>query len=300
LTASTVRNGSWYAPWSWGKSSGPNGDVPAAGAEQVRIAEYVNEPASSHVEAVVTSATPELAPAGIDKAPVTNGTLDTTSTATDSAAAFHDPKTIDDLLGLEPAKDVIPKAEIDPTALIDHAGQLQELGLDYGWGMTTVFEKVMEQIYLNTGYGWAGSIVIAGVVVRCATFFFQALSSDKMAALSALKPVTEPIQKKLDEAIARGDKTQEQMYKMQQAQIMRPYMGSVGSMGGFMFIQAWIGFCAFRFLRAMGDLPVPGMAQDGFAWFTDLTVRDPYFILPAATTAIFYAIFKVYPTHNLH
>jgi YidC/Oxa1 family membrane protein insertase len=37
------------------------------------------------------------------------------------------------------------------------------------------------------------------------------------------------------------------------------------------------------------------MAQDGFAWFTDLTVRDPYFILPAATTAIFYAIFKVYP-----
>ncbi|KAH7079513.1 mitochondrial export translocase Oxa1 [Paraphoma chrysanthemicola] len=291
LTASAVRNGSWYAPWSWGKSSGPSSDIPAAGAEQVPVAEFVSQPTSSHVEPVVTSATPEIAPAGIDKAPVTNNTWETSTTAADSEAA-HDPKTIDDLLGLEPAKDVIPKAEIDPTALIDHAGQLQELGLEYGWGMTTMFEKIIEQIYLNTGYGWAGSIMLAGVVVRCSTFFFQALSSDKMAALAALKPVTEPIQKKMEEAIARGDKTQESIYKMQMAQVMRPYIGSMGSMGGFMVIQAWIGFCAFRFLRAMGEMPVPGMAQDGFAWFTDLTVRDPYFILPAATTAIFYAIFK--------
>jgi YidC/Oxa1 family membrane protein insertase len=222
-----------------------------------------------------------------------NNTSEATSTTATNAASLNDSKTIDDLLGLEPTKDVIPKAEFDPTALIDHAGQLKELGLDYGWGMTTLFEKTMEQIYLNTGYGWAGSIIIAGVAVRCVTFFFQALSSDKMANLAALKPVTQPIQEKLEEAIARGDKNQEQMLKMKQAQIMAPHMGGMFSMGGFMVIQGWIGFCAFRLLRAMGELPVPGMTQDGLLWFTDLTVRDPYFILPAATTGIFYAIFKV-------
>jgi YidC/Oxa1 family membrane protein insertase len=225
---------------------------------------------------------------------VVNSTSDATSTTADTtAAASNDPKTIDDLLGLEPAKDVIPKAEIDPTALVDHAGQLKELGLDYGWGMTTVFESTIEQIYLNSGWGWAGSIMAAGVVVRGATFFFQALSSDKMAAMASLKPVTAPIQEKLEAAIARGDKQQEQLLKMQQAQIMAPYMGGIFSMGGFMLIQAWIGFSAFRCLRAMGELPVPGMVHDGFLWFSDLTVRDPYFILPATTTAIFYAIFKV-------
>jgi YidC/Oxa1 family membrane protein insertase len=202
---------------------------------------------------------------------------------------------MDDLLGLDPVKteDVIPKAEIDPTQLIDHAGQLKELGLDYGWGLTTVFERTIEQIYLNSGWGWAGSIMVAGVAVRCATFFFQALSSDKMAALAALKPLTSPIQEKLDDAIARGDKAAEQRYKMQQAQIMQPHMGGVFSMGGFMIVQAWIGISAFRCLRAMGELPVPGMAHDGFFWFKDLTTSDPYYILPAAITGIFYAIFKV-------
>lgn len=253
----------------------------------------VANPVSQHIEPAVTSSTPELAPAGIDKAPVVNSTSDATSTAADPLASFNDPKTIDDLLGLDPQKDIIPRAEFDPTALVDHAGHLKELGLDYGHGMTTIFERTIEQIYLSSGWGWAGSIMAAGVVVRCATFFFQALSSDKMAGLAALKPLTEPIQKKMEAAIARGDKQQEHIYKMQQAQIMKPHMGGMFSMGGFMIVQAWIGFSAFRCLRAMGDLPVPGMASDGFLWFTDLTTRDPYFLLPAATTAIFYAIFKV-------
>jgi YidC/Oxa1 family membrane protein insertase len=293
LTASLIRHGSWYAPWSWGKTSTPAGDATASGAEQVPIAEFVSEPVSHHIEPSVTSATPELAPAGIDKAAVTNDTFDATTTAAERAAAFNDPKSLDDLLGLEPVKDVLPKAEIDPTQLIDHAGQLKELGLDYGWGITTVFERTIEEIYLNSGWGWAGSIMVAAVAVRCSTFVFQALSSDKMAALVALKPVTAPIQEKLEDAIRRGDKQQEQIYKMQQAQIMAPYMGGVFSMGGFMMVQATIGFCAFRCLRAMGALPVPGMVNDGYLWFTDLTVRDPYFLLPATITYIFYAVFKV-------
>lgn len=189
----------------------------------------------------------------------------------------------------------LPKAEFDPTRLIDHAGHMKELGLDYGWGMTTLFEKTIESIYLTSGWGWAGSILAAGVVVRCATFFFQALSSDRMASMAQLKPVTQPLQEKMEAAIARGDKQQADLYRMQQQQIMKPYVGGFLSMGGFMIIQAWIGFSAFRFLRAMADLPVPGMNQDGYLWFTDLTLRDPYFILPAATTAIMYTVFKVCP-----
>ncbi|KAF2826841.1 mitochondrial export translocase Oxa1 [Ophiobolus disseminans] len=296
LTASSIRHGSWYAPWSSAKPSTPAGDAAASGAEQVPIAKFVSDAtanAPNHFEPAVTSATPEIAPAGIDKPAFVNSTSDAATTAADSEAAFHSAQSLDELLGHEPAKDIIVnKPEIDPTALIDHAGQLKELGLDYGWGMTTVFERTMEQIYLNSGFGWAGTIMVAGVVVRCATFVFQALSSDKMAALASLKPITQPIQEKMEDAIKRGDKQQEQIYKMQQAQIMAPYMGGIFSMGGFMMAQAWIGFSAFRCLRAMGELPVPGMVHDGLFWFTDLTVRDPYFILPATTTAIFYLIFK--------
>jgi YidC/Oxa1 family membrane protein insertase len=287
LTASSVRFGSWYAPWSWGKSSSPAGDAALSGAEQVPVAEFT-APASHSVEPAVepavTSKATEFASAHIDKAPVVD-----TATATAPATPYDTSTAIYDLLETaEPEK-----RDIDPTALIDHAGQLKELGLDYGWGMTTLFEKTIEQIYLQTGIGWAGSIMAAGVVVRCATFFLQAGSSDRMAAMASMKPLTAPIQEKLNAAIARGDQQQVQVLKMQQAQILAPYMGGIFSMGGFMLAQAWIGFSAFRCLRAMGSLPVPGMVNDGYLWFTDLTVRDPYFLLPAATTALFYTIFKV-------
>jgi YidC/Oxa1 family membrane protein insertase len=297
LTASSLRYGSWYAPWSWGNSSGPANGSSATPSDSVPIAQFSNRPVSEfaqqHAEPVVTTATPELAPAAIDKAAVVDGASVLADTAVESASTRNEAKTLDEVFSADPVKDALPTAEIDPTRLIDHPGHMYELGLDYGWGMTTLFEKCIEAIYLQSGWGWAGSILAAGVVVRGATFFFQALSSDKMAAMAALTPVTKPLQEKMEAAIARGDKQQADLYKMQQQEILKPYVGGFFSMAGFMVVQGWIGFSAFRFLRAMGELPIPGMTSDGWLWFSDLTVRDPYFILPAATTAIMYTVFKV-------
>ncbi|KAF3009522.1 Mitochondrial inner membrane protein oxa1 [Curvularia kusanoi] len=295
LGASSVRYGSWYAPWSWGRSS-----TPGAPTETVPIAEFSNTPTppapapvaestpAPAFEPEVTTATPEIAPAGIDKAAVTENTV----TPAENASSSLDAQTMDELLGQTPVKDVVPKAELDPTQLIDHPGQLAELGLDYGYGITTMFEKLLETIYLQSGWGWAGTIVASTVIVRSGMFVFQALSSDKMAAMAALKPVTGPLQEKLNAAIAAGDKQKADLLRMQQAAVMKPHMGGMAWMGGFTLIQAVVGFSAFRCLRAMGELPVPGMTTDGFLWFTDLAARDPYFILPATTTAIMYKIFK--------
>jgi YidC/Oxa1 family membrane protein insertase len=262
----------------------------------VPIAEFSNTPTppapapTPAFEPEVTTATPEIAPAGIDKPAVTDSTI----TSAEGTSSTLDQQTLDDLLAsATPVKDVIPKADFDPTQLIDHPGQLAELGLDYGYGITTMFEKLLETVYLQTGWGWAGTIMASTVVVRSGMFVFQALSSDKMAAMAALKPVTGPLQEQLNAAIASGDKQKADLLRMQQAAILKPYAGGMGAMFAFTGVQAVVGFCAFRCLRAMGELPVPGMAHDGFLWFSDLSARDPYFILPAATTAIMYRIFKV-------
>lgn len=292
LSASSVRYGSWYAPWSWGRSS-----TPGAPTETVPIAEFSNSPAppapapapTPAFEPEVTTATPEIAPAGIEKAAVTESSV----TPTDDASSSIDVATMDELLGKTPVKDVVPKADFDPTQLIDHPGQLAELGLDYGYGITSMFERLLETIYINSGFGWAGTIVATTLVVRSGMFVFQALSSNQMAAMAAMKPVTEPLQQKLNEAIAAGDKQKANLLRMQQQTVLKPVMGGMFAMVGFTAVQAVVGFCAFRCLRAMSALPVPGMAEDGFLWFADLSARDPYFILPATTTAIMYTIFKV-------
>lgn len=43
----------------------------------------------------------------------------------------------------------------------------------------------------------------------------------------------------------------------------------------------------------MTNLPVESMKTGGMAWWSDLTVSDPYFALPVMTCAMLYAIIEV-------
>ena len=49
----------------------------------------------------------------------------------------------------------------------------------------------------------------------------------------------------------------------------------------------------FSGIRAMTSLPVQSMTTGGALWFTDLTVADPYFILPAICAVSIWAVTKV-------
>jgi YidC/Oxa1 family membrane protein insertase len=60
-----------------------------------------------------------------------------------------------------------------------------------------------------------------------------------------------------------------------------------------MVIQGALGFGAFRITRAMAALPVPGMETGGFAWLTNLTVADPYFIMPVALAGMLHVMGRV-------
>ncbi|KAA8618225.1 mitochondrial export translocase Oxa1 [Pyrenophora tritici-repentis] len=297
LRTSSVRYASWYAPWSWGKSGGAVDASAMSPPQQVPIANFSNNPTSEFVADAepVTTATPELAPAGIDKAAVVDGASDGASPIAESATTTSNPQTLDELFGVDPVKDTLPPdaIEFDPTRLIDHVGQMKEMGLDYGYGMTTLMQQGLEAIYISSGWGWAGSIMAAAVAVRCVTFALQAMTSDKAAVMASLGPITKPLQDKMEDAIARGDKQAADMYRMQQQEAIRPFIGGMASMGGFMIAQGWIGISAFRLMRAMAELPIPGMTTDGFLWFSDLTTRDPYFFLPVATTAMMYTVFKL-------
>ena len=53
-------------------------------------------------------------------------------------------------------------------------------------------------------------------------------------------------------------------------------------------LQAPIFISYFFALRGMVSVPIESMKEGGLWWFTDLTVPDPYFILPVITcTTVF-------------
>ncbi len=45
-------------------------------------------------------------------------------------------------------------------------------------------------------------------------------------------------------------------------------------------------------LRGMANLPVESLSTGGTLWFHDLTLADPYYILPLCTSASLYLQFK--------
>jgi len=57
-------------------------------------------------------------------------------------------------------------------------------------------------------------------------------------------------------------------------------------------LQVFAGYGTFVLLRAMAKLPVPGLETGGIFWFTDLSTRDPMFILPLATSFVLYRLLK--------
>lgn len=227
----------------------------------------------------MTSATPELAPAGIDKTAVV-----------DSNPTTSLPDSIDGLLNEAPTSSGVA----DPTQLITYWGNLKDLGLDYGWGTTSFFESLMEFSYLNLEMGWTGAIVASAFALRTIMFIgFQRASSDSLAKVAAMKPVLQPLMDKLEEAKREGDDAKVENLKMQQQAVMK-------QIGPDMFknlltpvAQMAFGFGAFRCLNGMAALPAPGMTSESFLWISNLTVSDPYFILPGMVGGILYVVMKV-------
>lgn len=200
---------------------------------------------------------------------------------------------MEDLLGLDPTPvtDAVPL--VDPGATISYWGNLKDLGLDYGWGTSALFENLVELSYLHSELGWSGSIALSALAIRCGLFFFQAKGSDSGAKLAAMKPVLQPLMDEMEAAKRAGNEDKVMACKMKQKAIMGEVGGALWKSLSTPLLQMMLGFGAFRCLRGMTTLPVPGMTTEGWLWFTDLTVADPYYILPMATGSIMYAIIKV-------
>jgi YidC/Oxa1 family membrane protein insertase len=196
---------------------------------------------------------------------------------------------VEDLLSTDPS----PLGNVPTT--ISYWGNLKDIGLDYGWGPTAFFEHLVEFCYINAGLGWAGSIVLSSVMIRCGLFYFQMRASDAGAKLASMRPALQPIMDEMEAAKRNGDEEKAQAAKQKQAAIMKE-AGGVDAMLSSLYmpvLQGVLGFGAFRCLRGMTNLPVPGLNSDGWLWFTDLTISDPFYLLPLTTGGIMYAIIKV-------
>ena len=167
------------------------------------------------------------------------------------------------------------------------------MGLDYGWGPTAIMETVLEHVHVYTGLPYGASIVATAIIVRAVCLRFYITSSDMSARLAAAKHIMAPIETRMNQAKAAQDQMGMRIAFMERRAILKKIGVKTSRMLLPMALQFPLGFGMFRLLRGMTALPVPGLDTGGFLWFTDLTLPDPFYVLPLTTAFCFYLTFRV-------
>ncbi|KAF3056506.1 Mitochondrial inner membrane protein OXA1 [Daldinia childiae] len=195
-------------------------------------------------------------------------------------------------------------SDLDLTSVLDipeQIGYLKNLGLDFGWGPTSCCEWVLEHLYIYTGMPWWATIAAVAAVWRLAMFWPTLTASKHSALIQQLErnPVYAKAKEEFNEA---AWKTRDRVAQMRASEKMMRLKKETGASTLRMFATFWtvpFSFGMFRLLRGMAALPVPSLETGGFAWFTDLTVYDPYYILPITSIALTAVMFKQTRAANL-
>ncbi|KAG8875599.1 Mitochondrial inner membrane protein oxa1 [Tulasnella sp. 331] len=178
-----------------------------------------------------------------------------------------------------------------PSANGDNIGDLASLGLG-GWSPAGIVQTLLEQIHVTTGLPWWASILTLAAVIRIASLPLHirvVANNSRMAyATKKVKEATE----KIKASQAAGDK----MALMKASMQMRQAYTDVGAsplVGLLGLVQMPIGIAMFFGIKWMCNFPVESMKTGGLAWFTDLTMSDPTYVMPIISTAAFIAMLKL-------
>ena len=157
--------------------------------------------------------------------------------------------------------------------------------IDFGWFsfISKPLLWLLRHIYSLVA-NWGVAIILLTVLVKLATLYWTTKSMRSMKAMAALKPEMEALQKKY------GDDRQ----KIQQAQMALFKRHGVNPLAGClpMLLQMPIWMGLYRMLSNAGELHqavfIPG-------WLDDLTLQDPYYILPIALMGLMFLQAKLQP-----
>jgi YidC/Oxa1 family membrane protein insertase len=174
----------------------------------------------------------------------------------------------------------------------EQIGYLKNLGLDYGWGPTALVEWTLEHIHIFAGTPWWISIALTAVLVRAVLFKPYINAAENGTKLATIMPIIKPLQAKMSEASREG--RPEEVWKLRrELQLINKRAGISMYKTFIPFLQVFTGYGTFVLLRAMAKLPVPGLETGGILWFTNLTIPDPMFIFPFATSLVLHWVLRV-------
>jgi YidC/Oxa1 family membrane protein insertase len=177
------------------------------------------------------------------------------------------------------------------TAAAAQIGDFKAMGL-CNYTPVGALEAALEAIHVSTGLPWWVAIAATTVAIRIAMIPLNIKVQRNNARVSNINPDLQRIMNNVNEAKKAGDQMAIAKYSQQAQQLFKDNDCHPAKSLLLPLVQAPVMISFFMALRAMAELPVPGFLDGGFAWFTDLSVKDPYYILPVLSSAGMLAILE--------
>ncbi|KAI8362814.1 60Kd inner membrane protein-domain-containing protein [Blakeslea trispora] len=185
------------------------------------------------------------------------------------------------------AKELIQQATqtTSPDALVNATAQIGDfkaLGL---CNFTPVggLEAMFEYIHIYSGLPWWGTIAMATVAVRLALLPLMIKIQRNNARLMNINPEVTRIMDNLKSAQSQGDSLATGKYTQEIQTLFKKNECHPMKSMGLPLIQMPVMISFFMAIRSMAEVPVPGLQDQGLLWFTDLSEKDPYYVLPAVS-----------------
>lgn len=185
-----------------------------------------------------------------------------------------------------PALPALPTTPIvENVAALNALGEptLASLGIGSFSSPSGLVQNALETIHIYTGLPWWGTIVLSTVIIRLLLTPLVISAQRNSAIFCNSMGEIQAVQDKILEArqmkntLAFAEQTEE-MQKIMQRTGYNPLKNILVPFAQMPF------FLSFYFgLRGMVNAPVESMQQGGIAWFTDLTISDPTYMLPLIT-----------------
>ena len=149
-----------------------------------------------------------------------------------------------------------------------------ELVKDYGWTkiLAEPMYHLLKFLYSRIG-NWGWSIMALVVLLKAAFYWLNASAYRSMAKMKALNPRLQALNEKYKD---NPQQKQQEMVKIYREEKVNPIGGCLP-----IFIQIPFFIALYSVLSSSVEI----RNAPWIGWITDLSVRDPYFVLPALMTA---------------
>eukprot|EP00545_Synedropsis_sp_CCMP1620_P007267 CAMPEP_0119004722 /NCGR_PEP_ID=MMETSP1176-20130426/1315_1 /TAXON_ID=265551 /ORGANISM="Synedropsis recta cf, Strain CCMP1620" /LENGTH=410 /DNA_ID=CAMNT_0006956463 /DNA_START=126 /DNA_END=1358 /DNA_ORIENTATION=+ len=135
----------------------------------------------------------------------------------------------------------------------------------------------------TVGVGYAEAIVGTTILVRVALFPLFVKLQRNSARMAHMQPEMKALKTQLDAAGSNVDQDTQVKYGLQMRALFQKYDCNPLSSLVAPLVQMPVFMGMFFGLRKMPEYFSSDLSQEGLFWFTDLTIADPYYILPVVS-----------------